>query len=144
MSKLPNSYEPVEPVNSINWWKWFIGFDGRINRSGLIVRVLIFPMLSFVSTRIEMLRIFWAFDGEAKTLILFISWLFILLALVLGIPACICGLVRRFHDKGESGWRALLLLIPIWNLVVLCELFFRQGELISNEFGTPPLGLRVG
>ena len=136
MSKQPNSYEPVEPVNSINWWKWFIGFDGRINRSGLIVRVLIYPVLAFVSARISE-----NFDGE---LILFISWLFLLLAHVLGIPACICGLVRRFHDKGESGWRALLLLIPIWNLVVLFELFFRQGELISNEFGTPSVGLRVG
>ena len=139
MSKQPNSYEPtgryVEPANSINWWKWIIGFDGRINRSGLIVRVLIFLMSSFVSRTLRE-----NFDGE---LIMYIAWVFSL-GFVFGIPMCICGLVRRFHDRGKSGWRVLLLLIPIWGLVVAFELYFFQGDLTDNEFGTPPVGLRVG
>ncbi len=144
MSKQPNSYEPtgryIEPANSINWWKWIIGFDGRINRSGLWVRFL----LSWISwlVGIVLLR---ALTPEPSTdTFNFLVGLVFGLHFLVGTPMFICGLVRRFHDRGKSGWSVLLLLIPIWNLGVLFALFFLEGDLTSNEFGKPPAGLRVG
>lgn len=47
---------------------------------------------------------------------------------------------KRFHDIGESGWRILTLLIPIWNIVVLLMLFFKDGEPCENDYGKDPKG----
>jgi uncharacterized membrane protein YhaH (DUF805 family) len=77
-------------------------------------------------------------------LISFINLLLALLWVGIGIPMCIGGLVRRFHDRNKSGWRVLLVMIPFLNLLFAFELFFLPGDRISNEFGAPPVGLRIG
>ncbi len=128
----PNSYKSVEPVNSIHWWEWIIGFDGRINRIGMIERAFILGFLEIATIGL------WAIhDGGSMT---FIVLLALVASLVLAIPMYYCGAVRRFHDRGKSGWSVLLLMIPIWNLVVTFELFFLPGDQTSNEFGAPPVG----
>lgn len=131
----PSSYDSVEQVNSINWWKWIIGFDGRINRSGLIVRVLI--LWGSILGPSAMMQS----DSEFMASIGVLAFL---AALVLGFPMYMCGLVRRFHDRGKSGWSLLGLLIPFLNLVFGFELYFLSGDPTSNEFGAPPVGLRIG
>jgi uncharacterized membrane protein YhaH (DUF805 family) len=77
-------------------------------------------------------------------LMAFIGWLATVAALVLGIPMYLCGVVRRFHDRGKSGWSVLLLLIPFLNLIFAFELYFLPGDPASNEFGADPVGLRIG
>lgn len=47
---------------------------------------------------------------------------------------------KRFHDIGYSGWRIFTLLIPIYNIVVLLMLFFKDGEPCENDYGKNPKG----
>ena len=55
--------------------------------------------------------------------------LVLLIELVWLIPLTVAG-VRRMHDVGKSGW---FLLIPIYNLVLLCT----EGDAGPNQYGNP-------
>jgi len=48
--------------------------------------------------------------------------------------------VKRWHDRGKSGWWVLVTLIPLagW-LWALAENGFRRGDRGVNRFGEPPL-----
>ena len=137
----PSSYESGEPVKSINWWKWLIGFDGRINRSGLWVRTVIYWIavvgVNVISAATEDFT-------TGGLLMILISSLATIAAVVLSIPMLFCGVVRRFHDRGKSGWSVLLFLIPFWGIVVSFQLYFLSGDPGSNKFGAEPEGLRIG
>lgn len=65
-------------------------------------------------------------------------WLAILLLLIAAGVIISASSVRRFHDKGESGWYAFYLLIPLINLVVIKDLF-APGQPTSNKYGEPIL-----
>ena len=97
-----SSYESAEQVNSKNWWKWLIGFDGRINRFGLIVRWLIYATTFLVFVFIGL--VIW--DDE---------YLGVYIGYLAGIPIFLCGAIRRYHDRGKSGWWVLALIIPFLN-----------------------------
>lgn len=43
--------------------------------------------------------------------------------------------INRFHDLWKSGWSIFLLLIPFYNLYLLCVLRFSKGEKTDNEYG---------
>lgn len=43
--------------------------------------------------------------------------------------------VKRFHDRNQSGWWCILLLIPIVNIFVGLYLLFAPGELHPNQYG---------
>lgn len=65
------------------------------------------------------------------------------IAVVLVLPCMWIGLaaqIRRWHDRGRSGWRVLINLIPVvgalWTLV---ELGFLKGTEGVNRFGDNPL-----
>jgi uncharacterized membrane protein YhaH (DUF805 family) len=48
--------------------------------------------------------------------------------------------VKRWHDRGHSGWRVLINLIPIIGWIwVLVELGFRKGATGGNQYGADPL-----
>lgn len=64
--------------------------------------------------------------------------------LVVALLPCIwIGLaiqVKRWHDRGRSGWRVLVNLIPIIGLIwVLVELGFLKGTTGENKYGDDPL-----
>ena len=50
---------------------------------------------------------------------------------------------KRFHDIGYSGWRIFSLLIPIYNIVALLMLFFKDGEPCENDYGMDPKGRNI-
>jgi uncharacterized membrane protein YhaH (DUF805 family) len=64
------------------------------------------------------------------------------LALLVWFPMMLFFLVvivpRRCHDRGESGWYALLLLIPFVNVVYGLTLLFGKGAIGHNQFGPQP------
>ena len=43
--------------------------------------------------------------------------------------------IRRFHDRGDSGWGILFMFIPIVGLVFFLILLFEKGEKIENKYG---------
>jgi uncharacterized membrane protein YhaH (DUF805 family) len=63
----------------------------------------------------------------------------VILGLVLIYPSLAVS-VKRWHDRGKSGWWVLVALIPvigwIWTLV---ECGFLEGTKGSNEYGPDPL-----
>jgi uncharacterized membrane protein YhaH (DUF805 family) len=49
----------------------------------------------------------------------------------------IAVIVRRLHDQDKSGWLALLMLVPIANIVLLVFMFL-EGTRGPNKFGPDP------
>jgi uncharacterized membrane protein YhaH (DUF805 family) len=63
---------------------------------------------------------------------------------VLNILMAIAGImlhIKRFHDRGKSGWWVLILFIPVigffWAII---DLGILQGDPGDNRFGPPAVG----
>lgn len=46
-------------------------------------------------------------------------------------------LIRRLHDRDHSGWMALLILVPVINIIFALYLLFAPGTAGTNQFGQP-------
>lgn len=68
------------------------------------------------------------------------GWLLFLVPLI-WVNTCIA--VQRLHDIGRSGWWALLMLIPLVNVVLALYLLFAPGDPYDNEYGSGLLGVRA-
>ena len=54
--------------------------------------------------------------------------------------ASLAIIVKRFHDRGKSGWWALILLIPIVGLIwMIIDLGVMEGDEGPNKYGPNPL-----
>ncbi|MGQ7792053.1 DUF805 domain-containing protein [Faunimonas sp. B44] len=105
----------------MDWQYLFLNFDGRIGRRdwwfGAIV-LLIASVLSGILFG----------DG-------LIGWLVSVLMIIptLGIH------VKRFHDRGKSGWWVLILIVPVVGLIwMIVDLGLLEGDPGPNRFGPPP------
>ena len=134
-NQLPETDLSVE--KKVNLVGWCIGFQGRVNRRGFLLREIIAFSLFFFTELIELiylvglsLAFLWAILGLA--------------VMLLGVAVHISAIVRRFHDKGKSGWALLLLLIPFLNIVVWAVLLLASNDGNSNEHGRNPSGFEVG
>ena len=100
-------------------------FDGRIRRTRywltmICTNLLFFPANISGDNMPEGVATF--------TLLIFIPAVWILAA----------NVVKRCHDLGKSGFFALLMLIPLVNIIVGIDLAFFQGDLNDNEYGPSP------
>lgn len=60
------------------------------------------------------------------------------LVMLMVLTVYLIGLmVRRLHDTGKSGWWAVLVLVPVANLLLMIFLFLENGDSMVNRFGTP-------
>lgn len=48
--------------------------------------------------------------------------------------ASFCPVIQRLHDRGKSGWFALIGLIPLVNLWIFVETFFIPGQKEENKY----------
>jgi uncharacterized membrane protein YhaH (DUF805 family) len=59
---------------------------------------------------------------------------------LLNLWICICLMVKRYHDRGKSGWWFFFALIPIvgwiWSFI---ELGLLRGDEGSNDYGPDPV-----
>ncbi|ADU14377.1 DUF805 domain-containing protein [Asticcacaulis excentricus] len=66
--------------------------------------------------------------------------------LVLGLPLLwigFCLSVKRWHDRGKSGWWLMVVLVPVLGQVwALIECGFLAGQRGGNRFGPSPEGHR--
>ena len=111
--------------------QFYFSFTGRINRAAYWLRYVI--PASIVSIIVYIIFL----SASADT---FIGPV---LLLIWGIVHIWIGLavgVKRYHDRGKSGWWVLIALIPligtIWQFV---ELGFLKGTDGPNNYGPDPL-----
>ena len=103
-------------------------FKGRAKRTEywlvpLGSYALLLPMFFMDETNETSVRVFSCYFSYAMFVIYWIS---------LSVTA------RRFHDMNYSGWYALLMLVPIANLVLPFYLGFFKGKDEANQYGPSP------
>ena len=89
-SMLPNVNS--DSLGLTTWWQWFIGLDGRVNRGGFLVRETLVFVLAILATAVAV-----SFS------VFVVTWGLILVFIAIHVSS----LVRRFHDRGMSGWSVL-------------------------------------
>lgn len=103
---------------------------GRAGRAELIAYALCFILFCLFWLLFIICQIEW--EGGINLLdfvLLYIPFLF--------VPPLVGVCVRRMHDLGQSGWLALILLIPLLNIIGL-GLLFARGMPYANRYGPPP------
>jgi len=111
----------------MDWQKLFLSLDGRISRQPFWIGSLILVGVNIVASLVF---------GQ--------GFLAAVAGLALLYPS-VCVSVKRWHDRGKSGWWVLIGLIPvigwIWTLV---ECGFLPGTSGGNEYGQDPLATSSG
>lgn len=104
-----------------------ISFDGRLNRQPYIIASIIVNVISAVIG-------YFVKDSSSLLLNVF-AW-------IVGFLLCIFSLsllVRRLHDLNKSGWFALVMLIPIVDVLFWLYTLIARGTEGSNKYGEDPL-----
>ncbi len=106
----------------MDWQQLFTSFEGRISRQPFWIGT---GVLFAVNVAVSLV-IGGGFVGAV-------------IGLALIYPS-VCVSIKRWHDRGKSGWWVLIALIPvvgwIWTLV---ECGFLEGVSGANEYGPDPL-----
>ena len=120
----------------------FTTFDGRATRSEFwwfYLFILLVGLVGYIPIFLLTL-IGAASDGDPGvvggifsilSVIFWILWIIVVIALY--IPLLAVG-SRRLHDRGQSGWLQLLLLVPCGN-IVLIVLWALEGTPGDNAYG---------
>ena len=122
-------------------------FDGRLNRAKFWLILIATDIAVFV-----LLAILVAVTGGSMTMgedgsmpSMGGGVIGNLVALVLFVAAAWIGLavgVKRYHDRGKSGWWVLIALVPvIGGLWYLIECGFLRGTIGPNAYGPDPVAL---
>jgi len=101
-------------------WKYlYTNFDGRIARKDWWIGIAILFVVSLVIS---------ALVGEGG-----------IVQFVIAIILFIGGLslhIKRFHDRGKSGWWVLVFLIPVIGFIwMIVEMGILEGDSDANEYG---------
>ena len=104
----------------MDYGQLLLSFDGRINRGKYWAVVATFLVVSLIALRISVA-------------------MYYIVALAFIWPG-LAVQVKRWHDRGKSGWWVLIMFVPliggIWALV---ELGFLRGTSGPNQYGDDPL-----
>ncbi len=111
-------------MENVDFGQLFLRFDGRINRAKFWLGILII----------------WVVEGILGQLLEFTSPLYGVIALVLLWPSLAVA-IKRWHDRGKSGWWVLIVLIPLIGFIwAIIETGFLVGTPGPNQYGADPLG----
>jgi uncharacterized membrane protein YhaH (DUF805 family) len=121
-------------MGDIDWTYLLFKFDGRINRakfwagSILIWGIYTLWILAFVAAI--------SVSSTAGAVIGFLG----IMVWVLAIWGGLAISIKRWHDRGKSGWWIFIGAIPIiGGLWALIETGFLEGDLGPNQYGPNPL-----
>lgn len=122
-------------VENIDWTYLLFKFDGRINRGKFWAGFAVSWGLGLVFVLLFGGAV--AAGSSALTAIVGLLGIVIYVALIwMGLAISI----KRWHDRGKSGWwifiGAIPLIGPIWAIV---ETGFLEGDPGDNEYGPNPL-----
>ena len=116
-------------------WKWLLlSIEGRIPRSTYLLKfVLPVFVLGVVASLLDNALGLVSPEGYGGP----IGGIFGLLMIW---PSIATG-VKRLHDRNQSGWLYLILLIPVVNIIFwLINMAILKGTTGANRFGPDPLG----
>lgn len=121
--------------------RWNIAklWQGRLGRLRFFLASLILGIVSIVFAQLTIIIIGAILDVNLAVddrpllpdTILFIATILIIACFLFGLLLA----MRRCHDFGRSGWIALLLFIPLLNILVILILLFISGDSGRNKFG---------
>ena len=115
-------------MDNIDWKDFLLGFEGRINRGKYWLGVAVVAVVPWL---FMMLAI--------ATNSTFLYWIAALIYLIVIWP-WIAIHIKRWHDRGKSGWWMLIVFVPlIGGLWALIENGFLPGDSGTNEYGPDPL-----
>lgn len=122
----------------------FATFDGRATRSEFwwwYLFTALVSMVGYIPLMVFGIIAASSDSGSAMsgvlgiiTVILWIVWIIVVFALLIPTLAVGC---RRLHDRGQSGWLLLLLLVPCGNIVLLV-FWVLEGTPGDNAYGPKP------
>jgi uncharacterized membrane protein YhaH (DUF805 family) len=121
---------------------WWFNFEGRITRLSFWLSVVGFWLSLFVSVLIISVLFGRLPDANrlakaeevslAGQILVAVTWL------AIGWSS-LCLQVKRWHDRGKSGWWVWIALVPViggfWQLI---ECGFKRGTVGSNAYGPEP------
>ncbi len=114
-------------MDTIDWQHLLFSFEGRINRGKYWLGVAAIWVIMIVAS------IIWVALDTLGLIIFWLVWIGI-------IWPGLAIQIKRWHDRGKSGWWIFIGLIPligqIWALV---ETGFLPGDDGPNEYGPDPL-----
>jgi uncharacterized membrane protein YhaH (DUF805 family) len=112
-----------------------IGLQGRIGRGTWWLGNVFVLFASFISYSLSGFSLIGDVESNASLGINLASLGLSIASMVIGVSIC----VKRYHDRGKSGWWFWLGLIPIigaiWQFI---ELGFCLGDDGENRYGPPP------
>ncbi len=119
----------------------FATFDGRAGRAEFWWFYLFTVIVGFVGyVPLFIFGLLASMDnaiGSLFTLLTVLWWIvWIVLMIALYIPFLAVG-ARRLHDRGQSGWLQLLLLVPCGG-IVLIVFWAMEGTPGDNAYGPKP------
>ena len=95
--------------------------------SWLLLLIVIITLMHIAAVILGLIDLF-------ATIFLFIYFLLVLVGLFFSFSLA----VRRSHDLGQSGWMALLMFVPVANIIYTLCLLFVKGNNNANQFGPTP------
>ena len=121
----------------MEFWQWVLfSFNGRITRKYYwYAAIILFVVFGAISGLL--------FGTNSKTLatgdfsfMLFVSMALFAIVYIFGIWIGLAVAVKRWHDRGKSGWWVLIGLIPIvGGIWILVECGFLPGTPGPNAYG---------
>ena len=122
-------------VENIDWTYLLFKFDGRINRAKFWAGIAVSWGFGIIFAILAGIAVGSGSGGLASIVVI--------LGIVLYVVLIWIGLaisIKRWHDRGKSGWWILIGMIPfigaIWALV---ETGFLEGDPGDNQYGPNPL-----
>ena len=121
--------------NFINTYliQWTV-ISGRSSRGNywrfMLVIALLWALMYMVCALIG-----WANADDSDQ---FIAWVFLVfIMIVFTIVPVVTITIRRLHDVNQSGWLALLMVVPVIGPLVLLNWTVKAGDPEENRFGKP-------
>lgn len=125
-------------------------FEGRISRSNFWFNSVLGPILPLILVLVPVLILGFVIFGASlateisgsangKSASVF-GKIFLYIAYIVTFFIIFSAMVRRFHDRGKSGWWSLISFIPyIGGIWILVECGCLKGTDGSNQYGDDPL-----
>lgn len=124
---------------------FLFGFSGRTGRAGWwLGQLVIGGLWALTFVVYSALVVLFDFSSEAGPAELSNGGLSLLIALLISFPLSVwinmATTVRRFHDRGKSGWWFCLSFIPFGVIWLCIECGFLAGSVDHNQYGPPANG----